>query len=659
MADTMDSDAAEALALHQEGRFSEAEAIYRRVLAADPDNAQVSSLLGTLCLQTKRNEEAVELLRRAVALKDDEASWHANLGVVLRALERYPEAADALRRAIALRPDYPEALSNLGLVLHQTREFREAIASFERAITLKPGMPGFHLNLGTTYLYLDLHEEAAAAFRAAIKLNARYPAAHSNLGMALLRLGQPKAAEEEMRAALALKPDSAEAHRGLGMALREQGQMAGALECYERAIALDPDNIESRQQLLFVENYLGRGTPAQAVAEARALAAKLPTGSGAPHTNARDPERRLKVGFVSGDFRRHPVTQFMGHLLPHFDRQATEVTLFANQDSDDQVTTQLRKDSDDWQSTWRLGDEEAEAMIREHGIDILIDLSGHTSYNRLPLFARRPAPVQAAWLGYSGTTGLAAIDYIIADDSVVPPGDEANFAEAPMRLPDAYLCYAPPVFSGMTATVSPPPSRTNGYVTFGSYNKLDKISDAAVACWSQVLLAVPGSKLLLKGATFDRDEVRRATEGRFAAQGISADRLVLKPQNPSYVLHFQSYGEIDICLDPFPYNGTTTSCDAFWMGVPMVTLVGDRFISRVGASLLRTVGLGDLVATDVESYVAIAAGLAADPARLAAIRSTLRDDLVRSPLGDAPRFVRNFEAALREMWRRWCAQAAP
>jgi predicted O-linked N-acetylglucosamine transferase (SPINDLY family) len=538
------------------------------------------------------------------------------------------------------------------------REFKEAIASFERAIVLKPDMPGFHLNLGTTYLYLDLHEEAAAAFRAALKLNAKYPAAHSNLGMALLRLGQHKAAEEEMRAALALKPDSAEAHRGLGMVLREQGQMAGALESYERAIALEPDSVESLQQLLFVENYLGRGTPAQAVAEARAMAAKMPAGSGAPHINSRDPERRLKIGFVSGDFRRHPVSQFMGHLLPHFDRQATEITLFANQDSNDQVTAQLRKDSDGWQSIWRVGDEEAEALIRERGIDILIDLSGHTSYNRMPLFARRPAPVQAAWLGYSGTTGLAAVDYIIADASVIPPGHEANFVETPMRLPDAYLCYAPPVFSGLTATVSPPPSKANGFVTFGSYNKLDKISDATVACWAQVLLAVPGSKLLLKGASLDRDEVRRTTEARFAVHGVSADRLVLKPQNPSYVLHFQSYGEIDICLDPFPYNGTTTSCDAFWMGVPMITLSGDRFISRVGASLLGTLGLGDLVATDVAGYVAIAARLAADPVRLAAIRGTLRDDFLRSPLGDAPRFVRNFEAALREMWRRWCAQAA-
>jgi predicted O-linked N-acetylglucosamine transferase (SPINDLY family) len=655
MADGDDSDAATALALHQQGRLAEAETIYRRVLAGEPDNADVLSLLGTLQYQTGRHEAAVEHLRRAIALKPGQAAWLANLGVALRALERYPEAAEALRQALAIRPDYPEALSNLGLVLHQMSEFAEAIASFERAIAMKPQMGGFHLNLGTTYLHLEQHEKAAECFRTALTLNPRHAAARSNLGVALAKLGQVKAAEVEMRAAVEIKPDSAEAWRGLALTLREQGRMAEALEAYERAVDIEPENKEGRQGLIFVENYLGTGTPAEAADRARRFAASLSGPSGSSYANAPDPDRVLRVGFVSADFRRHPVAQFLGHLLPLFDRHELEITLYANQAAGDHITAQFKNDADHWQPIKHLDDGAAEELIRSNGTDILIDLSGHTGGNRLPLFARRPAPVQAAWLGYSGTTGLSAIDYIIADANVIPPGDEANFSESPMRLPDAYLCYAPPSLTGLTAEIAPPPVLANGFITFGSYNKLDKMSDAAVACWARVLHAVPGSRLLLKSAPLDTAEVRGATEARFAGHGIAGDRLLLNPQNPSYLLHFLSYSEIDICLDPFPYNGTTTSCDALWMGVPMVSLVGDRFIARVGSSLLRAVGLGDLVADNVEDYVAIAARLAADVPRLQRVRATLRDDLLKSPLGDAPRFARNFEAALRQMWRTWCA----
>lgn len=655
MTDIDQPDVARALALHQQGRLAEAEPIYDGVIAAEPDNAEALSLLGTLYFQSSRHDAAVTTLRRAIALKPDQASTHANLGVALRALERHAEAAEALRQALVLRPDYPEALSNLGLVLHQMAEFEEAIESFEKAIALRPNMAGFYLNLGGTYLHIGKHEDAAASFRTALQHNPKHAAAHSNLGVALHKLGRMEEAEAEMRAALSFKPDSAEAWRGLGLTLREQGRMGEALAALGESIALEPNNFEARQQLLFVENYLGKGSPAEAAAHAKAFGAMLPRGEASGYANDADPSRPLRVGFVSADFRRHPVAQFVSHLLPLFDKSQTEIVLYANQTINDQFTAAFKQHASKWRPIATLSDEATERLIRDDGIDILIDLSGHTGGNRMPLFARRPAPVQATWLGYSGTTGLATIDYIIADANVIPAGDEGNFSETPMRLPEAYLCYAPPTFSGLTASVTPPPALANGYVTFGSYNKLDKVSDATVACWARVLHAVAGSKLLLKSATLQQPEICRVTEARFAAHGIPAERLLLKPQNSSHLLHFQSYSEIDICLDPFPYNGTTTTCDAFWMGVPVVTLVGDRFISRVGSSLLRTVGLGDLVADDIDDYVAIASALAADLPRLKTIRAGLRDDLLNGPLGDAPRFVRTFEAALREMWGRWCA----
>jgi len=646
---------AEALALHQQGQLADAEPIYREVLASAPEHPTALSLLGTVCLQTGRDEDAAEFLERAVALKPDEPGWFGNLGVVLRRLERYPEAASALERALELKPDSAEATSNLGLVQHQLGEFEAAIESFGRAIVLRPNLPGPHLNLGTTYLHLDQFDAAISCFRRTLALQPRHLNAQTNLGMALFKSGLLQEAEVTFAEACRMTPNSAEAWRGLGLALRDQGRMDEAIVAYERSVTLDPSNVESYQGLLFNRNYLSRGMPADALAGARHFSTIVARTAPAPYVNTRDPYRILRVGFVSADFRSHPVGQFFGHLLEHLDRRRLHVTAFANQMASDQATLLIKATADAWFPIKTLRDDDAEALIREETIDILVDLSGHTGGNRMKLFARKPAPVQATWLGYSGTTGLAEIDYIIADDSIIPSNDTAYYSEEPIRLPGSYLCYAPPKFSGLRPQVARTPALANGYVTFGTYNNIYKISHETVACWAGVLRAVPNSRLLLKHKVFANSDGREAMELRFAAHGIGAERLLLKSSTPSHLLHFQSYEEMDIALDPFPYNGTTTTCDAFWMGVPLVTLVGDRFISRVGTSLVRTVGLGDLAAETVEDYVDIARRLANDIPRLTAIRSRLRQDMMASPLGDAPRFARDLEAVFRIMWRRWCA----
>ncbi len=657
MTDNADDLAAQALALHQQGQFAEAEPLYLRALEADGRNAGTLSLLGTLYLQTKRNEEAADLLGQAIALQDDQPGWHANLGLVLRNLERYDEAETALRRALALRPA-AETYSNLGLVQHQLGQFEAAIASFEEAIKLRPDLAGPHVNVGTTYLKLEMYDEAAASFRAAIALSPRHVVAMSNLGLVLFRAGKLEAAETELRAAIEINPRFAEALRVLGEVVRDQGRMAEAIELFRRGVEIDPSNVLGYQGLIFGENYISAGTPAEALDAARHFDEIVSRPAPVPFPNSRDPERRLKIGFVSGDFRRHPVGQFFGHMLPHFDRQQVEVTLYANQTKSDGTTLEMRETTDHWRPIARLSDEAAAEQIRADGTDILIDLSGHTGGNRLQMFALRPAPVQAAWLGYSGTTGLSTIDHIIADDDIIPVEDEAHYSETPVRLPASYLCYSPPKFHGVVPEVAPTPADANGFVTFGTYNNLFKVSDASVACWAKVLAAVPDSRLLLKGAALASEDGRSAVERRFSEHGIAPDRLLLKASVGSHLVHFRSYSEIDIGLDPFPYNGTTTSCDSLWMGVPFVALAGDRFISRVGVSLLRSVGLGDLVAGDVDQYVQIARDLAADLPRLRRIRAGLRDDLMASPLGDVERFTRHFEAGLREMWRRWCATAA-
>jgi protein O-GlcNAc transferase len=649
---------AEALALHQAGRLDTAEPLYRAVLEAEPENPAALSLLGTLCMQTGRDEEAAERLERAVALKPDEAGWLGNLGVVLRKLGRYPEALDALQRALALKPESAETLTNLGLVQHQLGEFVAAIESFQQAIKLRPTLTGPHVNLGNTYLHLEHYDEAAACFRRVLELQPKHVIAQTNLGMALFRDKQLQAAERAFDDALALVPDRIEAWMGRGLALRDQGRMEEAIVANERVLALDPKNVEGYQGLLFSRNYLSRGTPQDALTDALGFSAMLTREPVVPHLNVPQPDRTLRVGFVSADLRTHPVGQFFGHLLGQFDRERLHVTAFANQTGGDHQTLAMKEKADGWHTIEKLPDSEVDALIRSEMIDILVDLSGHTGGNRMKLFARKPAPIQATWLGYSGTTGLAEIDYIIADDSIIPAEDEINYSERTIRLPRSYLCYAPPTFSGLSPQLAPPPALANGFITFGTYNNLFKISDATVACWAEVLRAVPTSRLLLKHKLLGTDDGRGVMEARFAAHGIAADRLLLKASTPSHLLHFQSYGEMDIALDPFPYNGTTTTCDAFWMGVPLVTLIGDRFISRVGTSLVRAVGLGDLAAHSVEEYVDIARRLANDLPRLTKIRARLRDDMMASPLGDAPRFARDLEVVFRTMWRRWCATRA-
>jgi len=654
MTDTIDHAVARALALHQQGQLAEAEPIYRDVLARAPQDPQALALLGTLCLQTGREAEAAERLGSATQLKPGEAGWLSNLGLALRKLERYPEGEVALRAALALKPQAPETLSNLGLVLHQMAEFDAAVDCFEQAIALRGDMPGFHVNLGTTFMQLDRLDEAVACFRRAVELQPRHLGAQQNLGLTLFRAGRLEEAETVYRHITQLVPANADGWRGLGKALRDQGRMQEAITAYEQALELEPDNVEAYQGLLFNRNYLSLGTPREALAAARGVETRLGPVVPASFPNVPDPERRLRVGLLSADFKNHPVGQFVGHLLPLFDRQRMQVIGFANQSRSDGRTLAMQAALDGWHVIHKLGDEAVEALIRDEAIDILVDLSGHTGGNRMRLLSRRPAPVQATWLGYSGTTGLSAIDYIIADASIIPPGDEAHYAETPIRLPHTYLCYDPPEFSGLVPEVAPTPALRNGFVTFGTYNNAYKISDDTIACWARVLEAVPGSRLLLKHRLYASQEGRQAMASRFARHGVDPARLLLKSATPSHLLHFQSYGEIDIGLDPFPYNGTTTTGDSLWMGVPVITLLGDRFISRVGASMLRAVGLGDLVAPDIAGYVEIARGLASDLPRLSRIRANLRPGMMASPLGDAPGFARDFEAALRSMWQAWC-----
>ena len=610
-----------ALAWHEAGRLTEAEALYERILEVAPDHAGCWHRLGGLALQTGRPERAIALIGQAMALDDREPVYPNTLGNAWFARGRLDEAAAAYRQALALKPDYAGARYNLGNVLQAQGRPAAAVAAFEQVLAVWPDHAG--------------------------TLN--------NLGAALLDLGQFDQAVARVRQALARQPDLVEALTTLGKGLQELGRLDEAVAQYRRVLRRHPDAAEAHSNLLMTLNYLADCPAAQLTAEHRRFGARMSrTCERPPHANSREPERRLKVGYVSGDFRDHVVGRFVEPLFEAHDRSRIAVHGYSDTRRPDAVTRRLRDQAAAWRDTAGLDSQALAGQIRADGIDILVDLAGHSAFNRLPVFARKPAPVQVTWLGYPATTGLAEIDYRLVDAVTDPVGIADPLAcETLVRLEPGFLCYRAPA----APELGPPPVLANGFVTFGSFNNLNKTNGAVIALWAALLHRVPAARLWLKSRQLSCDSVRRALADAFAGHGIGGERLSLSGWTAATADHLDTYRHLDLALDPFPYNGTTTTCEALWMGVPVVTLAGDRHAARVGASLLGQLGLGELVAGDRAGYLDIAATLAGDPGRLARLRADLRDRMRAAPLCDAAGFAGRIEAASREMWRRWCRAA--
>lgn len=582
------------------------------------------------------------------------ADYFFKLGNSLNDQGRFEEAIAAYRRAIALKPDFAAAHYNVGNALSNQNKLEEAIAAYRRAIAIKPDLAVAHFNLANTLTKLDKFDEAIGAYRRALVLRPDFVAAHSNLGRALEEQAKLGEAILAYRRAIAISPDFAAAHCNLGNALMNQGKLEDAIAAYRRAIAIQPGFAVAHSNLLLCLNYHDELTSDQLFAEhlewGRRFA--VPERRQCTHANSREAGRRLRIGYVSPDLYRHSVAYFLEPLLEYRDQQAVEIYCYADLLRPDAVTARLQTLSDHWLVTVALSDDALAERIRTDGVDILVDLAGHTAKNRLGVFARKPAPVQVTWLGYPNTTGLKALDYRLVDAVTDPLGEaDARASETLVRLDDGFLCYGG--FEDAPEPV-PPPCLATGAVTFGSFNNPTKISQATVRAWAKLLIRRPEARLLLKATPFADDATRTLFRARFAECGVEAERVELAARVPDAAEHFAVYHRVDIALDPFPYNGTTTTCEALWMGVPVVALRGDRHAGRVGASLLGRVGLADLIADSVDDYVEIALALAGDPRHLEALRSSLRPRMKASPLCDGPAFARKIEAAFRVMWRRWC-----
>ncbi len=565
---------------------------------------------------------------------------------------RMAEAIAAFGRVVALRPDSAEAHNNLGIVLRQAGQLDGAIAAYRRALELRSDYGAAHNNLGNALLDARQTEAAVNHLRQAVALAPGSAESQNNLGVALHEAGQVDEALAAFESAVALQPDYALAYSNMGSSLTAVGQLDQALAAYRRALAHRPGHAETYSNILFTLHYHPDHDAQALLAEHRrwadAFAAPL-AAQILPHPNNRDPDRKLRVAFVSPDFCGHPVGRLLRPLFVHRDRRHAEFVAYSDVRAPDAVTDELKAATDGWRSIVGMNDSQVAEQIRNDGIDILVDLALHTAHNRMLVFARKPAPVQVTMLGLPATTGLNTIDYRITDPYLDPPGQtSADYTERCFPLPHSFWCYSP-------VDDSPPvtelPARAQGAITFGCLNQFAKVNRPTLELWIAILQSLEGSRLVLHAPAGRHQDAIRAL---CRDAGIAADRVEFVARVPLRP-YLERYHHLDLCLDPFPCGGGTTTMDALWMGVPVITLAGRTAVGRGGVSILSNVGLTELIARTPEQYVAIARAWGADLERLARVRSALRDQMQVSHLMNGKQFAAEVEEAFRRMWRTWCA----
>jgi protein O-GlcNAc transferase len=676
------------LIAHNAGQNLHAVELITRAIQVNPSEAVFHNSLGVVLMSQGLQDEAIEAHRKALHLKPDYAEAHYNLGAIQQAMGQLDEAIAAYRTALQIKPDYAEVHNSLGSALMAQGKIDAAIVAFQTALKYKPDYAQAYNNLGMAWINQSQFAAADDACRTALQLNHDYAEAYLNLGIIQTTQGRYDAAIASICKALELKPDLAGAHNNLGIALREAGQTDASIEAYQTALTLNPDNAKAKNNL--ANSFKDLGLMDAAIGAYREALKIQPSFASAhsnlvyslqfhpdydtqdiheelirwnqqhaeplkkfikPHTNDSSTDRRLRIGYVSPDFRRHCQAFFTVPLFSNHDHGKFEIYCYSNVINQDDLTRRLRGYADVWHSVVGVTDQDTAAMIRNDGIDILVDLTMHMEKGRPLLFARKPAPVQVAWLAYPGTTGLEAMDYRLTDPYLDPLGlDDRFYSEESVCLPDAFWCYDPLTNEPESNAL---PAITNGYVTFGCLNNFCKVNDGVLELWAKVLMVVPQSHLMLLAP---QGQSRRRVLEKFQSQGIDAGRVEFT-EHKLHADYLRSYHRIDVGLDTLPYNGHTTSLDSFWMGVPVVTLVGQTVVGRAGWSQLCNLGLKELAAETPEQYVQIAGQLANDCSCLSELRKTLRQRMQTSPLMDAPRFARNVEAAFRDIWRKWVVKS--
>lgn len=605
---------------------------------------------------TGRPDLAADCFRKAIALLPGYAAAHKNLGQIHQQQGDYEAAIACFEEALAQHPKYAPAHVAWGDLLYARGDLLAAANQYQRALAISDE-PGVRLLLANTLDGLGHHLKAVELFRSVASTDPDYPGLQNDMGLALVKLGEMDEAVACYERAIAANPGNPVPHNSLGNAYTQMGWPGESIRCFRAALSIKPDYAKTHSNLLLNMNYIEdeqEEIHPESLRFDRQQVGTL-TDAAPPFSNTRSIDRKLRIGYVSGDFRSHSVAYFLLPLLEAHDRDRFEVICYSSNARRDDVTERFERLADDWVKIRGTPDDRVAERIRRDEIDILVDLSGHTNDNRLMVFARKPAPVQVSWLGYPNTTGLRAMDYRITDELADPAGDgDCLYTEKLIRLPGGFICYQRDVHS----PAAPAPADASGRpLTFGSFNTLGKVTAGVVDTWAELLNAIPGSRLVLKAQALAGESTRASVVEQFAERNVAPERLDLLGLVPSKTEHFRSYSKIDIALDTFPYNGTTTTCEALWMGVPVVSLSGSHHAGRVGASILHRVGLADLTAHDRASYVSLALGLARDEQRRGELRSGLRGMMQGSALMDQPGFASEMEDAYRSMWSAWCGES--
>ena len=667
-------------------RLNEAEESFGEAVLLKPDYAEAHSNLGAVLQELERLNEAEESFKKAILLKPDYAEAYYNLGITYKKLKRLNEAEEYYKQAILLKPDYAEAYSNLGITCHELGRLNEAEESFKKAILIKPDYAEVHSNLGTTLQELRRLNESEESFKKAISLKPDYAEAYYNLGVTYKELGRLNEAEESFKKATLLKPDYAEAYSNLGIIYKELGRLNEAEKYYKQAILLKPDYAEAYSNLGITRNELGRLNEAE---EFFRKAIEIKPNYSNAHNNRnlclnysslwsplfiyqqhlefekqfgrskvehtlspffkKDSSERLRIGYVSADFKIHSVGFFFEPLLKNHNSHAVETFCYYNNTVVDTTTKRLMVACDHWRSIFGISDQNVINLIKNDKIDILVDLSGHTAGNRLLVFTKKPAPVQVTWLGYPNTTGLSTIDYRLTDIIADPIGEADELhSETLLRLPNGFQCYQGNDDIRIDTKL---PQKEDKQITFGSFNNLSKITPIVIKTWSKILHSVPTSRLVLKLQKLNNNT--SYYHDLFIQEGIDKERVKFYQPSPSIEEHLSLYNTIDIGLDPFPFNGATTTCEALWMGVPVITLLGDRHVGRVGASILTNIGLEDFIAHDINGYIELAVEMSSNLKYLMEIKTGLRKQMQNAPLSDGLSFAKDFEILYQDMWSKY------
>ncbi len=641
--------------LKELGRLDEAEVAYRQAIRLKPDNAPAHYNLGNLLKDRDRLDEAEACYRQALQIEPGFALAHYNLGNISQDKGRLDEAEACYREAIQLKPDYLDAHNNLAVTLVQMERLGEAEASYRQVLQIKPDYVEALCNLGNTLRKMDRFAEAETCYRQTLLIKPDYVEAYNNLGVVLRDMGRLDEAEASLKCALEIKPDYADAHSNMGVILKEFGCLDEAEESFRRALQIQPDYANAHSNLIFTMDMTVGADTASLQNERKRWntvhAAHLYPQRA--HRNRPDPERRLRIGYVSADFRMHSAAYVFGTMLVNFDPDRFEVFAYSNSTREDLLTRHFQKSVTQWRKIAGLSDDAVAELIRQDEIDILVDLSGHSSGNRLLVFARKPAPIQITAWGYIGGTGLNTMDVFFADPVVVPPEEKQFYAEQVRYLPCA-IGY----FHHHTAPeINVLPAMTSKGVTFGSFNRLVKNSQETYRVWAEVLQACPDSRMIIKTPALDDAGTRGWVTGHFTRAGIAPERIILQG-NTSRDAHMAAFNQIDIALDPFPHGGGVTALEGMMMGVPVVTLRWGSLVGRLSATILSTLGLSDWIAETPEQYVEIALRKAGDLQSLAALRQQLRGIFTSSIIGDQIAYVKAVEQEYRLLWREWCSTSS-